>query len=90
MTLKKNRECYITFLSDDQCEEFSNQIDKFEHGLIPFTECLICKEQFFEINEADEHRKSIHPIAKASKDHKLNYTTTMESYTLTTKRRLIK
>lgn len=88
MTLIKNRECYITFLSDDQCEEFSNQLDKFEHSLIPFVDCSVCNERFFQLMEIQEHCKSIHPIAKASKDHKLNSTTTMQSWTLTTKRSL--
>ena len=84
MGLEKGKESYITFLPRDECDDFSNHISKFEMGLVPFVECPICEERFFQIDEAKEHRKDIHPIAVADENHKPYSIRTCNSWTLST------
>lgn len=82
--IEKDNDVYVTWLPREKCEEHSNQYQKFELGMIPFIQCVICETQFFDFDEAKNHSTNIHPIAVANENHKSYSISTMKGWTLTT------
>lgn len=74
----------ITFLSKNDIALHCDSLSLFEKGLISSFRCLVCDAEIFDKLEADEHVRSIHPVALADDKYKTGAIRSCKTWSVTT------